>query len=80
MVFFVIKLKTRIVRVAGIPVDPDEASMLQTMRNLCDPVDRFLRGGTSLLHDGDPLLQKQWTAPCEQRYHQRRHPSTEPEL
>ena len=60
MVFFVIELKTRIVHVAGIRVDPDEAWMLQILRNLCDPSDGFLRGAKFLVHDRDPLFTKQW--------------------
>lgn len=60
MVFFVIELKTRIVHVAGFRVDPDEAWMLQIVRNLCDPTDGFLRGAKFLVHDRDPLFTKQW--------------------
>jgi len=58
MVFFVIELKTRIVHVAGIRVDPDEAWMIQTIRNLCDSTDGFLRRARFLVHDRDPLFTK----------------------
>ena len=60
MVFFVIELKTRIVHIAGIRVDPNEAWMIQIIRNLCDPTDGFLRGARFLVHDRDPLFTKQW--------------------
>ena len=60
MVFFVIELKTRIVHIGGIRVDPDEAWMIQIVRNLCDPTDGFLRRARFLVHDRDPLFTKQW--------------------
>ncbi|MCG5051475.1 MAG: integrase core domain-containing protein [Myxococcales bacterium] len=60
MVFFVIELKTRIVHVAGVRANPDEAWMIQIVRNLCDPTDGFLRGAKFLVHDRDPLFTKQW--------------------
>ena len=39
MVFFVMELKSRAVRIAGIRIDPDGAWMMQVARNLLDPVD-----------------------------------------
>lgn len=60
MVFFVIELKTRIVHIAGIRVNPDEAWMIQMLRNLCDSTDGFLRDAKYLVHDRDPLFTKKW--------------------
>ena len=48
MVFFVIELKSRAVHLAGIRVDPDSAWVVQTARNLLDPVDGFLRNATDI--------------------------------
>jgi hypothetical protein len=55
MIFFVIELKSRAVRIAGIRVDPGGAWMLQVARTLLDPVEGFLRNATHLIHDRDPL-------------------------
>ena len=60
MVFFVIELRTRIVHIGGICVEPKEAWMVQVLRNLCDPEDGFLRSAKFLVHDRDPLFTKQW--------------------
>jgi hypothetical protein len=57
MVFFVMRIKTRAVEIAGIRVDPGGEWMKQIARNLIDPVDGFLRGATHLVHDGDPLFR-----------------------
>ena len=62
MVLFVMEVKTRVVRVAGIRITPDGAWMLQVARNLLDPVDGFLRNASYLIHDRDPLYTKAWTA------------------
>ena len=43
VVFFVVKLKTRAVEVAGITSQPHEAWMTQLARNLTDACDGFLR-------------------------------------
>ena len=56
MVFFVIKIETREVHIAGIRIDPDGAWMKQVARNLTDPIDGFLRDATHLIHDADPLF------------------------
>ena len=56
MVFFVIKIETREVHIAGIRVNPDGAWMKQMARNLTDPIDGFLRDATHLIHDADPLF------------------------
>jgi putative transposase len=56
MVFFVIKLETREVEMAGIRVNPDGAWMKQVARNLTEPIDGFLRDATHLIHDADPLF------------------------
>lgn len=42
-VFFVMRLKTRTVEIAGITCQPDEAWMTQVARNLTDARDGFLR-------------------------------------
>jgi putative transposase len=62
IVFFVIRLKTRAVEVAGIRVDPDAEWMKQVARNLVDPVEGFLRGATHLIHDRDPLFAEAFVA------------------
>jgi transposase InsO family protein len=55
VVFFVMKLKTRAVEIAGITRQPDEAWMTQVARNLTDARDGFLRGVQYLILDRDPL-------------------------
>ncbi len=54
-VFFVMKLKTRTVEIAGITCHPDEAWMTQVARNLTDNVDGFLRSVRYVILDRDPL-------------------------
>src|ERR1700680_99494 len=44
VIFFVMKLKTRAMEIAGITSQPDEAWMTQVARNLTDGRDGFLRG------------------------------------
>ena len=56
MVFFVMEVKTRVVHIAGIRVDPDGAWMKQMARNLTDHLDGFLLGAKYLIHDRDPLF------------------------
>ena len=55
VVFFVMKLKTRTVGIAGITRRPDEAWMTQLARNLTDARDGFLRGMRYVILDRDPL-------------------------
>ena len=55
VVFFVMKLKTRTVEIAGITSQPHEPWMTQIARNLTDPHDGFLRDGHHLILDRDPL-------------------------
>src|SRR5262245_6304686 len=55
VVFFVMKLKTRTVEIAGITSEPDGAWMTQLARNLTDPSDGFLRGMQHIILDRDPL-------------------------
>ena len=55
VVFFVMKLKTRTVEIAGITSDPDGAWMMQLARNLTDASDGFLRGVQHIILDRDPL-------------------------
>jgi putative transposase len=56
LVFFVIDLKSRRVRVAGIAPEPDGRWMKQIARNLTDADDGFLTGARHLIHDRDPLF------------------------
>jgi putative transposase len=55
VVFFVMKLKTRTVEVAGITRQPDASWMMQVARNLTDADDGFVRGMEYLILDRDPL-------------------------
>ena len=55
VVFFVMKLRTRAVEIAGITSLPDELWMAQVARNLTDPHDGFLRDAHYLILDRDPL-------------------------
>ena len=54
-VFFVIKLQTRQVHIAGISPNPTGAWMKQLARNLTDAQDGFLGGVRHLILDRDPL-------------------------
>jgi transposase InsO family protein len=55
VVFFVMKLKTRRVAIAGIMRLPDEAWMTQVARNLTAAGDGFLHGTQHVILDRDPL-------------------------
>ena len=55
-VFFVIRLETREVEIAGMRVNPNGEWMKQVARNLTDPFDGFLRDARYLVHDADPLF------------------------
>jgi putative transposase len=55
VVFFVMKLKTRAVEIAGITSQPDEAWMTQVAPNLTDARDGFMRSVRYLVLDRDPL-------------------------
>jgi hypothetical protein len=55
-------VKSRAVRIAGVRIAPDGAWMKQVARNLLDPEDGFLREGSYLIHDRDPLFTEAWTA------------------
>lgn len=54
-VLVVMDLKTRIVQIANIAIDPDGTLMAQIARNLTDDVDGFLRNHRYLIVDRDPL-------------------------
>jgi transposase InsO family protein len=54
-VFFVMKLKTREVHIAGIRAIPNGEWMKQVARNLTDAEDGFLGGISHLILDRDPL-------------------------
>jgi len=60
LVFFVIDLSTRRVRIAGIHHTPAETQMLQMARNLTDAEDGFLRDKRVLIHDRDPLFTEKF--------------------
>ena len=55
VVFFVMKLKTRRVAIAGITRQPDETWMMQIARNLTGAGDGFLHGMQHIILDRDPL-------------------------
>ena len=55
-VLFVIELKTRRVKIAGIHHQPYGEWMEQMARNLADAFDGFLRNKSHLIHDRDPLF------------------------
>ena len=55
VVFFVMKLKTRTVEIAGVTCQPDETWMMQIARNLTAAGDGFLRGVQQIILDRDPL-------------------------
>ena len=60
LVFFVIEVSTRRVKIAGIHHTPAEPWMLQQARNLTDDEDGFLKGKRILIHDRDPLFTKKF--------------------
>ena len=55
VVFFVMRLQTRTVEIAGITSEPDGAWMTQLARNLTDPSEAFLRSVQDIILDRDPL-------------------------
>lgn len=55
-ILFVIDLKTRRVRIAGISSSPDGKWMERVARTLVDPEDGFLSGHRFLIHDRDSLF------------------------
>jgi len=55
IVFFVMKLKSRRVTIAGIAQQPDETWMMQVGRNLTAAGDGFLNGIQGIILDRDPL-------------------------
>ena len=62
LVFFVVKLESREVHIAGIRANPDGAWMKQVARNLTDPIDGFLPDASHLIHDADPLFTADFKA------------------
>ena len=56
LVFFVIDLKSRRVKLAGLAPEPDGRWMKQMARNLSDAEEGFLNGTRHLIHDRDPLF------------------------
>ena len=67
MVLFVMRVKTRVVEVAGIAANPDGSWKKQVARNLTDSVDGFLRNATYLIHDRDPLFTAAFRAILKDR-------------
>jgi transposase InsO family protein len=61
-VLFVIDLKTRRVKIAGILPQPDGRWMRQVARNLTNVYDGFLTGSRYLIHDRDPLFTEAFRA------------------
>jgi transposase InsO family protein len=55
VVFFVMKLKTRTIEIAGITSQPNRDWMMQVARNLTDAHDGFLRDVRHVILDRDPL-------------------------
>lgn len=55
-VYFVMRIATREVQIAGISPNINGAWMLQMARNLTDVGDGFLVGAKYLIHDRDPLF------------------------
>jgi hypothetical protein len=64
VVFFVMKLQTRTVEIAGITSEPDGAWMTQLARNLTDTGDGFLRGAQYIILDRDPLYTTRFGGYC----------------
>jgi putative transposase len=64
-VLFVIDLKTRRIKIAGIIPLPDGRWMKQVARNLTDTYDGFLIGSRYLIHDRDPLFTEEFRAILE---------------
>ena len=63
VVFFVMKLKSRTVEIAGITSQPGETWMTQVARNLTDVRDGFLRGVDYVILDRDPLYTAAFRRP-----------------
>ena len=55
VVFFVMKIKTRTVEIAGMTSQTDETWMTQIARKLTAASDGFLRGVKHIILDRDPL-------------------------
>jgi hypothetical protein len=63
-VFFVIDLKTRRARVAGVSNSPDGAWMAQVARNLTDAESGSLKDARHLVVDTDPLYTAHFQGRC----------------
>ena len=59
-VLFVIDLKSRRVRIAGMAPEPDGRWMRQVARNLTYAYDGFLASSRYLIHDRDPLFTEEF--------------------
>jgi transposase InsO family protein len=59
-VWFVIRLASRRVRIAGIVPEPTGSWMTQTARHLTDSLGGFLNGCRYLIHDRSPLFTKEF--------------------
>jgi putative transposase len=60
LVFFVIDLKSRRVKIAGMAPEPAGRWMKQMGRNLADAGDGFLKETRYLIHDRDPLFTEEF--------------------
>jgi putative transposase len=60
LVFVVIDLKSRRVKIAGMAPEPDGRWMKQIARNLTDVDDGFLNETRYLIHDRDPLFTEEF--------------------
>lgn len=61
-VFFVMRIETREVHIAGISPNINSPWMRQIARNITDAEDGFLRGINYLIHDRDPLFTKEFSS------------------
>lgn len=59
-VYFVMDLKTRRVRIAGVTDSPNGEWATRVTRGLVDSFDGFLRNHTHLIHDRDPLFTEEF--------------------
>jgi len=59
-VWFVVRLASRMVTIAGIVPEPTGPWITQTTRHLTDSLDGFLNGCRYLIHDRSPLFTKEF--------------------
>jgi transposase InsO family protein len=66
-VLFLIELRTRAVKIAGITTNPAQAWMLQIARNVCDVDDGMLTRGRKLIVDRDAKYSYDWRSFIEEQ-------------